>query len=378
MEATFERLLSGAGSADAPYEISRVEELQLIADLPDKRFVLKNDIDASVTAGWNDGAGFLPVGNDKSPFTGTLDGQGHVVSGLVIKRPAEDNASLIGVAGPGGRITGIRLTNVLVEGRDNTGGLVGHDNGASILQCTVTGAVTGGKNTGGLIGFGERASVEQCASGCTVKGGENVGGLAGFNTDCTFVHCYPSAPRKGIECQRPRRVCIQMRRDGVIIIKYKAPGMWAACWATTIRAVCARYAAATVSGSGFVGGLLGFNDKARSDALVGPGGWDRTSPDSEVSGKTTAEMRSQPLHGWNMTEVWTWKKAYSSGLHEVLAPRLALRLRRLGVYGHGSSSPYPPTRIGFMQQNGIPTRSRAPRRGRVGDIHAHTTVFHRL
>jgi len=325
VEATFERLLSGAGSADAPYEISRVEELQLIADLPDKRFVLKNDIDASVTAGWNDGAGFLPVGNDKSPFTGTLDGQGHVVSGLVIKRPAEDNASLIGVAGPGGRITGIRLTNVLVEGRDNTGGLVGHDNGASILQCTVTGAVTGGKNTGGLIGFGERASVEQCASGCTVKGGENVGGLAGFNTDCTFVHCYALGAAEGN--RNVGGLAGYVYKCGVTASysRCTAQGTWyvgGLLGYNHTGSVRECYAAATVSGSGFVGGLLGFNDKGTIERSY----WDReatgqeTSPDSEVSsGKTTAEMRSAATYTeWNMTEVWTLEEGvFYPGLHEV-------------------------------------------------------------
>lgn len=311
VEATFERLLSGTGSADAPYEISRVEELQLLADLPDKRFVLKNDIDASVTAGWNDGAGFLPVGNDKSPFTGTLDGQGHVIAGLVIKRPAEDNTGLIGVAGPGGNITGIRLTNVLVEGRDNTGGLVGHNNGASILECSVTGTVTGGKNTGGLLGFAERASIEQGAANCTVKGGENVGGLTGFNTDCSFARCCALGAAEGN--RNLGGLAGYVFKCGVVssyslcavkgtwyvggLLGYNHTGSVREC-----------YAAGTVSGSGFVGGLLGFNDKGTIERCY----WDRettrqeASPDSDASfGKATAEMAAAATYAeWNMTEVW--------------------------------------------------------------------------
>src|SRR6218665_414881 len=39
-------------------------------------YALGNDIDASVTAGWNAGLGFAPVGNGSSTFTGKLDGLG--------------------------------------------------------------------------------------------------------------------------------------------------------------------------------------------------------------------------------------------------------------------------------------------------------------
>jgi hypothetical protein len=47
-------------------------------------YVLGSDIDASVTATWNGGAGFLPVSSAAAPFTGILNGNGHRITGLFI------------------------------------------------------------------------------------------------------------------------------------------------------------------------------------------------------------------------------------------------------------------------------------------------------
>lgn len=41
------------------------------------KYAVMNDIDASATATWNDGAGFAPVGT----FTGTFDGQEFTITG---------------------------------------------------------------------------------------------------------------------------------------------------------------------------------------------------------------------------------------------------------------------------------------------------------
>lgn len=318
LEARFERVLGGAGSTDTPYEITNIEELQIISQIPDGRFILKNDIDASATAGWNEGAGFIPVGTDKTPFTGTLDGQGHVISGLVIKRRTENNAGLVGVAGPGGRITGLWLKSVVVEGRDNTGAFVGHNNGASLSRLRGSGTVTGNKNVGGLMGFGERASVEACASDSLVKGDENTGGFGGFNSDCIFNHCYALGSAEG-----NRNV------GGFAGYAYKCgiTACYSRCavkgtWYVggllgynhtgTVRAC---YAAGAVTGSGFFGGLLGFNDTGTVELSL----WDReatqqaASQGSEVSfGLSTAEMQSAAAFlQWDFENTWTLEEGRS-------------------------------------------------------------------
>ena len=76
-------------------DISSAEDLQRIGNDPayplNGDYRLTQNIDATATAGWNEGAGFDPIGHytdDRShqDFSGTFDGQGHTISGLVINR----------------------------------------------------------------------------------------------------------------------------------------------------------------------------------------------------------------------------------------------------------------------------------------------------
>jgi len=82
--------IASAGTALA-IDIATIEDLQKIGNdsaYPmTGSYVLTQDIDASATATWNSGAGFDPIGDDDNPFTGILDGQGHVIFGLVINHP---------------------------------------------------------------------------------------------------------------------------------------------------------------------------------------------------------------------------------------------------------------------------------------------------
>ena len=51
---------TGDGSASNPYQISHICHLQNIADGLNKSYILTENIDATLTSGWNDGAGFNP------------------------------------------------------------------------------------------------------------------------------------------------------------------------------------------------------------------------------------------------------------------------------------------------------------------------------
>ena len=59
----------------SPYQIVDVYGLQGIGTLLSGNFVLANSIDASSTANWNNGAGFVPIGNGGKNFTGRLQRQ---------------------------------------------------------------------------------------------------------------------------------------------------------------------------------------------------------------------------------------------------------------------------------------------------------------
>ncbi len=62
--------LEGEGTADDPYVVTDVYELQNVADEPEAHYVLGNDIDATETELWTGGAGFEPIGSEEEPFEG--------------------------------------------------------------------------------------------------------------------------------------------------------------------------------------------------------------------------------------------------------------------------------------------------------------------
>ena len=76
--------MEGTGTIDDPFRITNVTELQAMNDNMNAYYVLANDIDASETAGWNSGKGFVPIGSSSSPFKGYFDGQGYTINGLYI------------------------------------------------------------------------------------------------------------------------------------------------------------------------------------------------------------------------------------------------------------------------------------------------------
>src|SRR4029077_17000211 len=96
-------------------QITDVYGLQGIAStsLLNQDFVLANNIDASGTAGWNAGAGFVPIGNGAANFAGRFDGQGNTIHGLTINSTGSYNG-LFGYIGTGGVVRNVGLTNVSV------------------------------------------------------------------------------------------------------------------------------------------------------------------------------------------------------------------------------------------------------------------------
>ena len=75
---------SGGADGDGNLEIRDVYDLQAMKGFLNSDFILAGDIDASSTANWNAGAGFVPVGNSGTPFNGGLNGNSKTISGLTI------------------------------------------------------------------------------------------------------------------------------------------------------------------------------------------------------------------------------------------------------------------------------------------------------
>ena len=192
--------------------VNTVFDLQNIENNLTDAYALGANIDASPTASWNGGAGFVPIGDRFNLFNGLFDGEGHVIDQLVINSPSLTNqrnaVGLFSSLGAGGIIRNVGLTNVDVNlinstntiGIDGVGGLVG-DSGGLVSNSYVTGSVNGGAagigvNLGGLVGY-STGTISQSYSSASVTGVfARVGGLLGSN-DGTVNNSYANGSVNG-------------------------------------------------------------------------------------------------------------------------------------------------------------------------------------
>jgi hypothetical protein len=169
--------LAGSGTAADPYIITNASELQAMEDDPAAHYELGTDIDASGTAEWNDGKGFVPINR----FSGTLNGTGNTIDELTIDRPSEAGGGLINVLEENGEIVDIRVTSLKLTGDYNLGGLVGGSNAGLIKNSSVDGTITAsGNDIGGLVAFNNGTIADSNFSG-KISGDKSVGGIAGDN-----------------------------------------------------------------------------------------------------------------------------------------------------------------------------------------------------
>ena len=183
------------------YEVRSVTQLQCIGQvgtgttLADD-FVQVGDINASGTAEWNNGAGFVPIGAG-TPFTGTFNGNGNEITGLTINRES-DKVGLFGVIGENGGVTNSSLVNVSISGTDEVGGVAGEAEG-TILRTAVTGAVAGQGRVGGVAGE-NGGRIEQSYAIAEIGGRARIGGLVGEN-DETVRTTYAAGAVSGLQTQ---------------------------------------------------------------------------------------------------------------------------------------------------------------------------------
>ena len=137
-------LSATAAWAVDPVNISNEAELRAIANNLAGEYNLTADI--TVEGDWT------PLGDDKNPFTGKLNGNGHVIKGIRVQNADRNENAFIGAI-KDATITKLGLENVDILGDTNAGGLVGKDKGNNtISECYVTGKVAGRDHVGALIG----------------------------------------------------------------------------------------------------------------------------------------------------------------------------------------------------------------------------------
>ncbi len=206
--AVFSRFVGGDGTSADPLQVADVYGLQGINSSPTllgEHYVVINDIGAGVTQNWNTdpitsiAAGFVPIGNDSTPFTGNFDGGSYTISDLYINRPTTDYVGLFGnINISGNTIQDLNLKNVNITGQNHVGGLVGYINNGILRNVSVSGAVNGDSNIGGLIGSTFSVNnIENAYANAAVSGVDYVGGLIGNNVSSAISESYSDGSVSG-------------------------------------------------------------------------------------------------------------------------------------------------------------------------------------
>ena len=200
-----------------------------------KTIQLDADIDLSLDVDANSQRiSWVPVGTTDNPFSGTFDGDGHTISGLVLSGPvtgtqlglfgvivgtANTNYTTIGDVWVNGAfvetnvaeanytavVKNLVLANVSVSNSSEdsatryTGALAGQVRDGYVANIVVSGSVTGIKGVGGVVGSLDGSIAKCCTNSATIVatiGGYNVGGIAGGtnyknndNRNSAFVNC---------------------------------------------------------------------------------------------------------------------------------------------------------------------------------------------
>lgn len=248
---TAESFSGGSGTEKDPYQISTAAELALMAELTNDEdstasseynkanYKLTADIslnDTSNAAEWGDTSPEYSwkAASTKNPFTGSFDGNGHIISGLYINADYSDNNmthnyfglfaqnygnisnlkltdSYICVSGYSsyiGSICGINYGSIIncessvnLEYYDATiGGIAGmvsqsetiNDNGGVISDCTFSGNIkdkreSSNSNAGGIVGsVSSNAQIKNCRNYADISADyENSNIIAGIAASCS-------------------------------------------------------------------------------------------------------------------------------------------------------------------------------------------------
>ena len=143
-------------------------------------YALGADIDASSTSGWAAGAGFAPIGDATTAFTGTFEGLGHVVNALTINRPAITGVGLFGQVGTGGIVRNLTVANANITSQGFVGIVAGNNLGL-LSNVGGQGTIDAATGAGGLVGSNSGTIQRSWARASVHTTANYTGGLVGLN-----------------------------------------------------------------------------------------------------------------------------------------------------------------------------------------------------
>lgn len=200
---------------DTTYQIGTAADLMAFSQRVNRgenaaNAVLTADIDMQGYRG-----SFSPIGTAGNKYTGTFDGQGHVISNLYVST-SSDYVGLFGVVSGGATIKGLTLDATCYLRGNAFVGLIGGSDGEGIVSMTRLGnegtVVAKNQNAGGIIGcnMSSRSTylMDACYVSGRIQGGYESAALTGWaGDDAQMTNCYSIASVSGVEGNRSLLRC---------------------------------------------------------------------------------------------------------------------------------------------------------------------------
>ena len=359
---SFLRALGGDGSIITPYQLADIYVLQGVGGtgMLGHHYILANDIDASATSGWNGGAGFAPLGDDTTMFTGTFDGLGHTISNLTLNRPTESNIGLFGSIQSGAAVRNLGLIGGSISGLSQVGALAGENKG-TISNSYATVNINGIGSVGGLVGSNGGTISNSYATGnindiTRVDVGviSSIGGLVGFN-DAVIDNSYSTGNVNGtnymgglVGSNEPGGMVSNSYATGNVVGDYSYRGNYfnGGLVGFNTAQISTSYATGSVIDNIYNGGLVGYS---AGGGTITNSYWNSTTNakgigvnnnSATATGLTTAEMmQSASFSSWDIANaggssaIWRIYDGYT-------APLLRVFMTDLTVTGNNVSAVY--------------------------------------
>jgi hypothetical protein len=307
----------GAGTEADPYQVWTPTDLDMVREALDAWYVQMDDIDLAAYTNW------VPIGESGDEFTGTYNGGGYKITGLV-SAPATGKAGLFGVVGLAA-IADLEIEDGAVTSVDNHVGMLCAqmvNPGATVSGCIVSGTVSGDNAAGGMFGVANGA-ITECGADVDVTGTgtAQIGGLAGVNAGA-MTKCYALGDVLGVGGYAGGLVG-NLYPGGTIADSYAqgdvsattstVSGGLAGGTETQTADITNSYSSGAVTNGAANGGLVG-SDAAPTPPLPDPVlatcVWDKTvnpalaDPSYGADGYTTVNMWKVATYtalGWNFT-----------------------------------------------------------------------------
>ena len=205
----------GEGTKEDPYQVATLEQLKCIARFPESYFRQIADIDGG-------GSSFPAMFTEEIPFSGDYDGENHSIGNLSLSEERE--TGIFAFVGEEGCVHSVRVSHIDLQAggsvplggtlvgknrgtiRDCSvtdssvscgvrttmaaGGLVGHNTGGLVENCTARNVTVYGNDAGGVVGGMRPGIVRNCRSyAVSVTGASAAGGVVGAGGDCLIENC---------------------------------------------------------------------------------------------------------------------------------------------------------------------------------------------